>query len=72
MEHGLESTIFPLLSPALTRTRCCLAPAGLFLQENLKYDQFGQLMEGVAASNVLASSPSAFLAYLEVRHPLHA
>lgn len=42
-------------------------PAGLFLQESLKYDQFGQLMEGVAASAVLASSPSTFLAYLEVR-----
>ncbi|KAL4441042.1 hypothetical protein ABPG77_010473 [Micractinium sp. CCAP 211/92] len=39
---------------------------GLFLQENLKYDQFGQLMEGVAGSAVLASSPSSFLAYLEV------
>ncbi|KAL4457392.1 hypothetical protein ABPG75_012257 [Micractinium tetrahymenae] len=39
---------------------------GLFLQENLKYDEFGQFMEGVAGSTVLASSPSTFLAYLEV------
>lgn len=53
--------------PSLTPLRCHLPlPAGLFLQENLKYDQFGQLMEGVAGSAVLASSPSSFLAYLEV------
>lgn len=50
------------------RLACFLHPlptADLFLDDALRYDAFGELMEGVASSGAITASPSTFLAYLE-------
>lgn len=38
----------------------------LFLDDNLRYEVFGEFMESVAGSPALLASPSVFVAYLEV------
>ena len=44
----------------------------LFLDDGLRYEAFGEFMEAVAASDAIAASPSAFLAYLAVLTALAA